>query len=516
MSDQSDAFNRLAIERGIIIAPPRELPKIPLPRNGFLLSDFAREVGKVVGANGLFRRDCTPVTINPETGRIQPMEADRFRSYVESHLLPYVDRGGWKMDTSMTTHEAPGVLEADEFCFPLRKLRRVHQVRLPVLRKDGRIELLPKGYDAESSFFTMKDALDYPTDWPLERGVLYLQDLLREFPFADARARAAHIVAMVSMFAGTLLPAKVKSMNFLYRANMARSGKGLLVATAIAGPWGAVEVQSIAGANPEFRKVLDTEALNGSAYIFFDEVESKLVNRALNAFLTANVWSGRLMNSQQRFAVPQNSVVFLSGNGVELSPDLAGRCLLIDLHVNEADAQARKIERVISDQWLTREEVRSDLLASLWALVNSWNEKRRPRPSSIYRGFEVFSETIGGIVEHAGFYNPLQSAAAEVDAEYADMLAIVEQLARGVRARTELDFDDLIAACREVGAFEWELQVGNNSQELTPRARSFFGKLFSIRFGGTIFTLADGRRVQFGKRGKNRQRRYTLGVIGAH
>lgn len=127
MSDQSDAFNRLAIERGIITAPPAELPKIPLPRNGVLISDFARQVGKVVGANGLFRRDSTPVTINPENGRIEAMGADRLRSYVESHLQPVIDRAGWKMPASMTRTEAKGVLTADEFRYPLRKLRRVHQ-----------------------------------------------------------------------------------------------------------------------------------------------------------------------------------------------------------------------------------------------------------------------------------------------------------------------------------------------------------------------------------------------------
>ena len=94
---------------------------------------------------------------------------------------------------------------------------------------------------------------------------------------------------------------------------------------AVAGPYGACQIQSIPGANEEFRKILDTEAINGSAYVFFDEVESKLVNRALNAFTTATGWSGRLMNSQNKFAVPQMATVFLAGNGVELSADLSNR-----------------------------------------------------------------------------------------------------------------------------------------------------------------------------------------------
>jgi hypothetical protein len=519
VSDQSDALNALCRARGIISDPPEPLPFVLLPRNGVQLLDFAKKVGAIVGANGVFRREMTPVTIDPETGRIEGIEPDRWRTYVERHLVPCVERFGMKQPTTMNVAEARGCLACDDFRFPLRKLKRVHQARLPVSRNDGRIELLPKGYDSDSGFFTLKDCLEYSEDWTLERARFFLESLLSEFPFADARSRAAHVTAMVTMFAGAILPAGAKPLNFLYRANMPRSGKGLLAASAISGPWGAVQVQSIPGANEEFRKILDTEALNGSAYIMFDEVERKLVNRALNAFLTANVWTGRLMNSQQKFIVPQNSVVILAGNNVELSSDLAGRCLLVDLWVSEADAQARKIQHVISESWLSDKHVRADLLAAMWALVRAWDKAKRPPSSFLYRGFETFCSIAGGIVEYAGFGSPMKSTAAESDPDFADMLAIVEHMAKGVDRRWEFEFDALIDVCRELTAFECQLQgtwIRDGSTErfeLMPRSRSFFGKLFSDQYGGTIFALADGRRVRFGKRGKNRQRRYTIEVV---
>jgi hypothetical protein len=526
MSDQSDALNKLARERGIIpdIPQPVELPHVPLPRAGEQLINFARSVGAIVGANGLFRRESVPVTIDPESGRIEPMDPDRFRTYVESQLLPYVERGTQygrvKLPATMSGAEARGCLRADAFRAPLRKLQRVHQVRLPIIRSDGHIELLPKGYDAESGIFTMKDCLEYDPDWALDRARFFLNELLGEFPFADERSRAAHVTAMVALFASTLLPANAKRLAWLYRANASRSGKGLLASTAICGPWGAATVQSIPGDNDEFRKILDTEALNGSAYILFDEVERKLRNRALNAFLTANVWTGRLMNSQQKFTVPQTSIVLMTGNNVDLSSDLAGRCILVDLFVEESDAQARHIKRVIDEAWLVRREVRADLLSAMWALVRHWNESRRRGASTLYRGFETFSRIVGGIVEHAGFGNPLKSTAAEVDPDYADMLAIVERLATGVHARAEFEFQELIDVCRELNAFEWQL-IGTfvredmiDRFELTAKAKSIFGKLFAQQYGGTIFTLRNGRRVRFGKRGDNRQRRYTIEVVG--
>jgi hypothetical protein len=355
----------------------------------------------------------------------------------------------------------------------------------------------------------------------------------------DERSLAVHITAMVAMFAGALAPLAAKRLNFLYRANISRAGKGLLAYSAIVGPCGPVLIQSIPESKEEFKKILDTEALNASPYIFLDEVERKLVNRTLNSFMTANMWTGRLMNSQKKFAVPQTSVVFLTGNNVELSSDLAGRCLIVDLYVDDADAQSRPIRNVIDEVYLAKPEVRADILAALWALVRSWNEAKpagRPVPGSVFRGFEIFSNIFGGIVEHAGFVNPMQSTAAEVDPDYADMLAVVTALSKDLEDRMEFEFHEIIEVCRELNAFEWHLEgkvtkqkvkvadhdpvMGDTEREveidrfeLNAANKSWFGKLFSVQYGGTRFILADGRRVRFGKRGKNRQRRYTLELV---
>lgn len=540
MSEQSDALNRVAREKGIQLdggqssergnrdgLPP--LPWILLPRAGEQALTFAEEVGFIVGANGLYRRDAVPVTIEKETGRVEEMDSQRFRTYVESQLVPYLrletQYGTMKVRGTISNDEARCCLRSDNFRYPLRKLQRVNNVRLPAMRRDGRIELLPTGYDAESAIFTMKDALEYDLTWTLDQARFFLDDLIKEFPIADERSKAAHIVAMLAIFGAALMPAGSKRLNFLYRANVPRSGKGLLAATAIAGPCGFVMVQSIPSANDEFRKILDTESLNGSPYIFFDEVERRLVNRTLNAFMTSTVWTGRLMNSQQKFAVPQTAIVFMTGNNVELSSDLAGRVLLIDLYAAEADPQARQITRVIDESYLAKPYVRADLLAALWALVRAWDKAGRPQPSSAFRGFELFGNIFGGIVEHAGYGNALESTIGEVDPDYSDMLAVVGHLAEGVSSRAEYEFPKVIDVCREVNAFEWWLQGkhvkaapgGENDAprfELTPTAKTFFGKLFSLQYGGTIFRLADGRRVRWSKRGRNRQRRYTIEIIG--
>jgi hypothetical protein len=151
----------------------------------------------------------------------------------------------------------------------------------------------------------------------------------------------------------------------------------------------------------------------------------------------------------------------------------------------------------------------------------------RPAPLTVYRGFEMFSGIYGGIVEHAGFGNPLESTAAETDPDFADMSRVVKKLAEGVERRAEYEFQEVIEICRELNAFEWHLEgkmvkvktpvdslePDGERFELTASNRSWFGKLFHDQYGGTKFTLSDGRRVQFGRRGKDRQRRFTIEIL---
>jgi hypothetical protein len=581
MSEQSDALNSLVRGKGIDVGgrnPPLpgmegevgrpDLPKVQLPRGGGRsIEAFARELGAIVGANGLFRRDSVPVTINPETGYLEDMTSQRFRSYVQSHALCFEQTfakktGVVELEENMTVDEASGCLASDAFRYPLRKLRRINYVRLPTLRADGKLELLPKGYDSASEILTMKNGLEYKTDWTLERGIRFFEEFHKEVPFANPRSRSCHICAHAAVFGSALLKKGDDRLNFLYRANKPRSGKGLFLQSTIVGPFGPfVEVKAIPDSKEEFHKLIDTEVLNGSAYIFLDEVENRLRNKTLNALVTSTRWSGRLFHSQKKFMVDHETIVFMAGNNVELSSDLTGRFLLVDLYVSEADPQSRHIENVISKAYLARDDVRADLLSATWAMFNAWNEgigaeqvrdeagklieikikkgDPRPTPSSVYRGFESFSGIFGGIVENAGYENPMQSTAAEIDPDYADMLTIVERLAEGVDRRAAYEFRDLVEICRELSLFEWHLEgkmvkstvkvneeddlTGESREversverfELSPSNKSWFGKLFSKTYGGSVFTLSDGRRVQFGKRGENRQRLYTIEIGNA-
>lgn len=526
--------------------PPAEGEKqfVRLPTEGWPLSHFAREVGGILKGDGIFRREDVAVTVNRERGVIVEMEPNRFRTYVERHCRPA--RFVWQKDDpvpvkremSMTTEVARGTLASDDFVQQQRPLLRTNLVPSPVWRANGAIELLPPGYDAESQTFTVgTPGVDVRPDMPLAEAVSALDDLLREFPFADmdleskrSRAKAVHIAAMLSVYAPGLLPLVAARPGVLWIANAPRTGKTLLGKTAQIPVFGTAAVTPMK-TDEEFDKVLDTAAIEAWPVLFLDNLTGLFKSPALDAFMTSPTRRARTMNSQRSFAAPRTTQVLLTGNNLSLSEDLEERFLICDLYLEEMDPRSRKIDRRIDEAWLARPEVRSQILSALWALVREWDVAGRPRSTAHMPGFEDWAEIYGGIVESAGFGSPLvrPQLAYGGDDSKRDLMAMLEALADDVlkpdaeghvvRSK-EYSFDELVECCRSLDCFTGWIEgreVRDKDREprfeLSPKTRSRLGKYFAAQFGGRIGTLSDKRRVRFGQRGRQRHHRYIIEVL---
>ena len=539
MSEFGDAVNSKLAEYGLVpdredqAAPAAEAKEMPAVEIRSVISDMARDIGGILSQNGVFVRQRSAMTISQE-GRLVEMTSRRFRTYCEDHLVTFK----WhspkpevfeKKPQTITVEAAATILESDQFIQRQRELLRVATVRQPVRRKDGRIELLPYGYDVESQTYTQNSGIEFAMDMPLDEARTVLKNLVREFPFGDrkedgrSRNEAIVIAGMLAMFAAPLLRPQARRLNFMFSSNSVGSGKTLLAQMSIITSLGTCDVQPLPENQEDWRKILDTESLAGSPYILFDDCNGFLKSPTLNAFLTASTWTGRKMNTQQKFAVPKIATVFLTGNNLEVTPDVARRFLHCRMITDEADPQARKIEKVFSDEWLEKPEVRSQLLACLWAIVRSWDDAGRPGPDRIGRGYEPWCAVFGGMVKHAGFGDPMEPLPVEDsgNSELADMTALVAHLSRGVDDAAEFCFQDVVEAAIEVNAFTWMLE-GKEEREgkdgprrfvLTARANSKFGRLLADHYGGKKFRLPSGRVVRWGQSGKNRQRVYTLTVL---
>lgn len=550
-SEQADALNKFARERlgakadaaagGPGLAPPGDAAEAPpapaaeplfvrLPMSGIPVTEFAREIGRVVSGNGVFRRGREAVTVDHVSGELVDMTPERMRTYVEKLAITYkmksVGEGEYKkVAETMGVEVARGTLAADVFVDQQRVVDRVNHVRMPVKRKDGRFELLPEGYDRESRIYTLPHGPKVDETMDLERAKKIIEDVLCEFPWGDwdeakqSRSRAVIIAFMLAMFGLGLQSLHASRLNLVVVSNSPRSGKSLLVRVILTPLFGKARGRAKPD-REEMRKVLDACAQAASPYLFLDNLKGNLDDANLEAFMTSSVWSGRVMGSQREFSAPRTAVVFITGNNLSLSTDLAGRTLMSELYVEESDPQARGVQRVIDDEWLERPEVRSDLLSSLWAVVRHWDAQGRPAGARVVRGYEEWSRMFGGMVACAGWGNALAAPKVEHagDTEWADMQALVTELVHDMKEAKDKDFEfaELIDCCRNTECFVWLIdgkegkdKDGASWFEPSAKCRSTMGKLWSGKYGGRVFVV-DGQRVRFGVRGKNRTRKYHV------
>lgn len=536
----------------------KELPRIILPGEGRQVTNFARECAQAFATGDcVFQKDGVPVIIDRDRGAIEKLDEYGFGTELEKVAVTIVEKrvkvGEEEVTVKRPKTTAPTaakmVLRTREFIYGLRKLERVAMVQQPIQRADGRVELLQPGYDEASGIYTMPNSvmvddrfmvktdngsLDVEATCKTVNGVL--RSFLREFPFVSELDLSVQVCAMVSFYGALLLPTNGARLSWLMKANKHRSGKTLLIKIAIIPVMGKAIIQPFPKNDEELKKLLDATAIGGKPYLVLDDISGHLKSGELNGFLTAAHWGGRKMHTQTDFEAKRQAVVFLSGHEVTLSPDLGGRVLECRLHVGEADAFKHKVKSVLDDAALEKPFLRSDLCSAMWALIKAWHVGGRPEVfrrndaevSPLVRpGFQDFCRVFGGMVMMAGFEDPIGNRPDDQssDPEYDDWLALMKALADEFGENEKLQeftFAQLIERCLELDAFKWAIQGAWKTDketkerwfECSDRTQSLMGRMFAEKYNNTRVDLPDGRRLRFGRHGKNRHRRYQVTLEG--
>ena len=475
-------------------------PKVGLPCDGRLLSTFAAELAEILKGRGMYQRGGLPFVVNSQHDGLDIVTAQMLRTFAEEHLVCFrIRRAGeteLSLDRTMSEGDAKGVLCSQQFLNRLPNLERIATARLPVIRQNGEIELLPAGYDAESLILTVPQC-EYDEGMPLSEARKVIDGLLEEFPFADAkRSKAVAVSAMVSLFAVGLLPKAALRPAFVYLANAEGAGKTILAKCAISPVHGFVDTEGSPKDKAEIAKELLTAVIEARTYILLDNCKGHVDSSQLEAFLTAVRWKGRVLGVSKSFCGENNVTVFITGNSCTVSPDVRRRSLFIELFMEDERAEDRKFSRTLDDAALLG--MRAGVLAALWAFVREWDAAGRPKPSRSHSSFPRWAEITGGIVEFAGYGCPLETAEIEsaADTDGADMRELVNLL--GV-VQAPVKFDELVAVARQHGLFE---RIIGSEDALKASEKSAFGKLLK-RFDRRVF--AAGRRFLVDGKGHSRK-----------
>ena len=336
-----------------------DLPKIQLPGDNRLLSAFASDLGEILKDHDIYQRGGVAMIVNDERDGLEPITPAMLRTLAERNLVCYritdVAEGRTaKFLKTMSIDAAQGVLSAKQFLSHLPKVNRIATTRLPIMRANGAIELLPNGYDAQSMTLTLSQC-EYDETLSVKEAIERIDDLLSEFPFADAgRSKAVAIAAMVGLYAALLVDRKTLRPVFIYLANAEGAGKTLLAICAITPTHGEAKIDSKLEDQTETKKELLAAVIEARPYILFDNFKGHLNSPALEGFTTSTRFSGRILGVSKMFVGDNDMTVLVTGNGMSITPDMRRRSLPVELRMEAERAEDRVFRHEFRSAGVTR------------------------------------------------------------------------------------------------------------------------------------------------------------------
>ena len=255
-SKTSAATTSEEIRRGLVAVasatdttPPGDGSQLPLVNLSQPISSLARTVGSILRPAPIFRFGNTICTVD-EAGEIAPMNAVRFRTWVENYLAFTRPTKETPAVESIAKEKAGAILEADQFRSQLHELKGVSQVRLPVFTGEGdkrTVELAKEGFNPTTGLYTL-NRIPYAEDmeWEEVWKVLWLEGY-KDFPFdlegADkkkmSRSFSVQLAAMLGVYCHGLFPEGTPAPMIVLNANQPGSGKSLLMRMILAPVHGA-------------------------------------------------------------------------------------------------------------------------------------------------------------------------------------------------------------------------------------------------------------------------------------
>ena len=484
---------------------PAAKPRILVPGKDRTIGAFATELGQHLRPAQIYQSNDRMVVQKGRSTQFEEMRPGRFVTWLEKFVecyegLPNEDGSG-TMLRSISTATAARVLESEQFRSELPLVTSCNQIRQPVLDKDGRLVLLPTGYDEGSHTLTARGSTQYSLDVKLEDARTTLNQLLSEFCFADpAYGRAVQVSAMLTAYSMGLLSDTCIIPAFVYNANAAGVGKGLCVGLALVPVLGAEPAAATVKTEDEMGKWLFAGARAGERYLFLDNLDISLKDPWLEKFLTSSRVNARVLGSSANESHSKKAALFITGNRLTMRADMRRRSLVVDFFLPQARAEARQIRNPMDVGRILRES--PQILGCLYALVREWAAAGKPGPSRVHPSFVEWSNVIAGIVEHAGFACPIPSldVALDVDPETADMERLVGQMHAAARP-FGMGFREVVTLCQTHGLFDGRLPT----MAAERRGNTEFGRLLR-RFDSQEFS----NRLVFRMCGHGHARRYLV------
>jgi hypothetical protein len=509
---------------------------LPVVRIELDLNVTAKRLGEIVARLDLFNLNGEQVFFD-HAGEMQVMTGRKFRTWISDWVVLCVKfdgKSGGAIPQSLGIDEAATILESENFKRGVRPLAGVNQVRCPVLRENGDLDLLPWGYDGQTRIFTVPGGLEYAQDldWEAAKGRFARE--LGLFPITDERSMGVQVAALLALYIRHLPGGMSLRPGILWYANKPGSGKSVLAKACLYPVLGRAAAAKMKK-NEDLDKELEAFCRASVPYIFLDNIYGGINSASIDQLLTSEESTGRAMGGHGIFVARNTALLLATGNQIDLNDDALRRFLLVDLF-EKGNPEERVVPVPLDDKRMRSGEWRGMMLECLWALVKHWHEAGMPRGSVSLASFESYAGLLGGIVEAAGYAAPFQKAVlpdakSPGQAEFHDLLLLVMEEMENERER-DFTLEDLCRLARAGQLYQKDVGTQDEGKKMTikedgiskehkamaqdmgymtPAHRSSFGKRITKEIGTE--PVVGGRRVEFGKRLQSRKATYTVKVL---
>ena len=132
-----------------------------LPGDNVEIIDTIHEVAHALaGMNVFFRRGGIILFPSPTDPKMLPMMPLLFRAMIQEYVCFYKSvynetlRTFVDVNRTLNSTDSQTIMDNPDFWKTLPEISLTHPCPLPILRDDGRVEMLPQGFDAPSGIYT--------------------------------------------------------------------------------------------------------------------------------------------------------------------------------------------------------------------------------------------------------------------------------------------------------------------------------------------------------------------------
>ncbi len=281
----------------------------------------------------------------------------------------------------------------------------------PTIRADGSILQIP-GYDETTALLYRPSIVfpvipDKPTKDDASAAFQTLIHVVVDFPFlaeADKTSWAALVLSMIgrSCFSGCV-------PLFAATANIRGSGKSYLIDSASLIAYGRTAARrTFTQDDNELRKAITAIALEAIPSVLFDNLDAQLGGASLDAVLTAESWTDRILSTSTTTGeLPMRTVWSATGNNMAFGSDVARRVLPIRLQ-SELETPENRTGFVHPDllEWVRVN--RPALATAALTILRAYFVAGCPlQPDGSWGSYEAWSRVVRGALVWCGAADPL-------------------------------------------------------------------------------------------------------------